>query len=289
MNKNLIRLIVLTAGIILLVGGFIVALFAYNSNTVPIVVAPTGATILLDGKEIANESRHWVKYGNHTIKISAEGYETLEEKLSEQGTGRNEYLFCLTPISDKAFENYKNSERDASVCEGYEGRRYDELTRRAIEKNPLINELPFNNGLFSIGQGKSQKYPNNPEQSGVYVHYYNDASLEDAKKWISDRVDINSIEVIYEKDYVDNRTAGVAGVSFYSQLAKNYPLVDKLPFKDPYYTISYRSNNENDFSLVIYTPSPRYRYGALNQIRAFGYDPSDFVIEFLNYKNPLES
>lgn len=273
----------------MVITGVILGLYVYNTNTVPIIVAPTGAKIYLDGKEITNESRQWVRSGESTIKITADGYETLEEKLSEQGGNLDEYIFCLSPVSDAAFKNYEDNERDRVLCEGYEGRRYDELTRRAIEKNPLINYLPFNNGLFSIGQGKSVKYPTDPEQSGVYVHYYNDASLEDAKQWISARVDISKIEVIYTKDYSDNRTAGVGGVQFYEDLAKNYPLVTKLPYKDPYYRISYRSNDANDFSLVVYTPSPRYRYAALQQIRAFGYDPSDFIVDFVNYNNPLES
>lgn len=164
---------------------------------------------------------------------------------------------------------------------------YNQTTLQAMEKNPLIRYLPHNNGLFSIGQGASKKTPGDPTTSAVYVHYLTPASKDEATKWIEKRTDITKLEVIYLNDYRDNRTAGLAFEEYYSTLSQNFPLVTKLPFRDPYYTISYRSDNEKDFSLVVYTPSPRYRYAAINQIRTFGYDPSDYKIEFVDYSNPL--
>lgn len=260
----------------------------YNTQTIPIRVAPENAKILLDGKEIANESRQWVKWSSdHTISISADGYTSLTEKISEQGVQTVDYMFCLVPESTRLKDEQTSSQRDSQICDGVGGRYQNELARKVHEKNPILNEIPINEGLFSIGQGLSVKNKGDGEKFALYVHYYNNESLADAKKWISERADINSLEVIYVKDYSEKRVAGNDTSAAYKALEKNYPLVGKLPFKDPYFTISYRSLNDKDLRLVIYTPSPRFRYEALRQLRILGFNQADYDIEFVDYSNPL--
>jgi hypothetical protein len=68
--------------------------------------------------------------------------------------------------------------------------------------------------------------------------------------------------------------------------AKN-PITTKLPYNDPYYTIGYTPRTDGGVDLTISTPSPRYRFYAVEKIRELGYDPTDFVIVFKDFKNPL--
>lgn len=66
------------------------------------------------------------------------------------------------------------------------------------------------------------------------------------------------------------------------------PIAKKLPYKDPYYIISYKTiGTTNDIIITIHTPSPRYRYYALKQMYALGFDPTDYIIEYPQYTNPL--
>lgn len=88
--------------------------------------------------------------------------------------------------------------------------------------------------------------------------------------------------------YKDNerygaRQARAAGEYF----ANKNPITKKLPFTDPYYKIGYVVDGQS-ITLTIITPSPRYRFYAVEKIREWGYDPTDFVITFEDYQNPLE-
>lgn len=264
----------------------ILFLFIYNNQTVLIRVAPQNANILLDGKSISNNTRQWVKQGNHKVTISADGFETLEEDLLRQGEQDKEYLFCLKPKSGLA-NTLINNDDNRYICEALAGRNQKLLSQKLFKENPILYDLPFNEGLFSIGQGSSIKDINNPEKFALYVHYYNEQSLIDAKKWISDKTDIDKLEIVYTKDYYDDRKAGENIGYKYEDLKNNYPIIKDLPFRDPYYTISYRSTKADELKLVIYTPSPRYRYIALDQISALGYEKSDYEIQFVDFKNPL--
>ncbi|MEO5950668.1 MAG: hypothetical protein ABIQ04_04425 [Candidatus Saccharimonadales bacterium] len=75
-----------------------------------------------------------------------------------------------------------------------------------------------------------------------------------------------------------------------SSFLTDNPIVSRLPYQDPYYNISYKTDSQttNQITLTIRTPSPRYRYTAIGKLQSWGYDPTDYKIEFIDYKNPLE-
>jgi len=66
------------------------------------------------------------------------------------------------------------------------------------------------------------------------------------------------------------------------------PIVNALPVKDPYFTISYRNIDDKSVRLTIWGTSPRYREFAIDHLRKLGFDPTDYEIEFTGFKNPLE-
>ena len=104
------------------------------------------------------------------------------------------------------------------------------------------------------------------------------AESDDAKKWADQHKDEYSKNEQYGAIEADQ-----AGKYF---SAKN-PITDKLPFKDPYFTISYQARDDLSIKLLVDTPSPRYRFYAIEKIRELGYDPTDFEIEFSDFHNPL--
>jgi hypothetical protein len=69
---------------------------------------------------------------------------------------------------------------------------------------------------------------------------------------------------------------------------KKHPVTNVLPYEDPYYTIAYTSENNTDLTITITTPSPRYRYLAVQKFRELGFNPSDFRIKFVDFSSPLE-
>ena len=91
----------------------------------------------------------------------------------------------------------------------------------------------------------------------------------------------------HSNDYKTNEVYGAIEARSngeYFQL-KN-PVTRVLPYSDPYYTIAYEANG-NNVTIVISTPSPRYRYFAVEKFRQLGFNPTDFRIEFKDFKTPL--
>ena len=79
-------------------------------------------------------------------------------------------------------------------------------------------------------------------------------------------------------------------VQHQESIVEAQPIIKDLPFKDPYFTISYKtlSRSSNDIIVTVYTTSPRYRYFALKYLKDHGYDPVDYTVEFVDFKNPLK-
>jgi hypothetical protein len=79
--------------------------------------------------------------------------------------------------------------------------------------------------------------------------------------------------------------ASEAGLSF----SEKNPITNGLPIQKTIYSIGYKldpDKNEDAIILTIHT-SEGYFEAALDEIRSRGYDPSDFKIEFINYRNPF--
>jgi hypothetical protein len=100
-----------------------------------------------------------------------------------------------------------------------------------------------------------------------------------AKKWANDHSD----------DYKNNEQYGsIEAKNNGDYFSQTNPITTQLPYTDPYFKIGYVTDNNQSIKLTIETPSPRYRFYAVEKIRQLGYDPTDFVIEFKDFKNPLE-
>ncbi len=103
---------------------------------------------------------------------------------------------------------------------------------------------------------------------------------DDAKKWASE----------HDNEYKKNETYGAIEASNNGKyFTATNPITTKLPYEDPYYTIGYAPRSDGGVDLTITTPSPRYRFYAVEKIRELGYEPTDFLIVFRDFKNPLGS
>lgn len=101
---------------------------------------------------------------------------------------------------------------------------------------------------------------------------------EEAKKWADE----------HQRDYQNNEQFGAIAAREDGQYFSNKnPITQKLPFNDPYFTIGYTLNDNQSITITVATPSPRYRFYAVEKIREWGYDPTDFRVVFKDFKNPL--
>lgn len=102
---------------------------------------------------------------------------------------------------------------------------------------------------------------------------------EEAQRWAEKNAD----------EYKKNEAYGAVEAQTNGEyFQEKNPIVAHLPYNDPYFQITYTADENNQAVLTIITPSPRYRYFAIQKIRELGYDPSNFKIVFSDFKNPLE-
>ena len=72
-------------------------------------------------------------------------------------------------------------------------------------------------------------------------------------------------------------------------IAKN-PIIQNLPYTDPLYNINYGTVPGSDTVYILIdaeTPSPVARQAAVERIRSWGYEPTEYIIVFSDFKNPF--
>ncbi len=117
-----------------------------------------------------------------------------------------------------------------------------------------------------------------PEKDVNVATFSLEPESQKAKAWVKSNLDLYKANEKYGA-----LEAGASG----KYLSNRNPIISNLPFKDPYFTIGYIQNPDSSITLTVATPSPRYRFFALEQIRKLGYDPTDFKINFKDFVNPL--
>jgi hypothetical protein len=105
----------------------------------------------------------------------------------------------------------------------------------------------------------------------------------DAKAWVDAHKDLYTA-----REARGGTNSRVFGQNFQA----NNPIVKQLPFSNYLFTIGYvidQSDPTGQSIIIKIDADPGYRNGAIDQIRAFGFDPTDFNIQFNNYKDPFLS
>jgi len=123
----------------------------------------------------------------------------------------------------------------------------------------------------------------NIETNGQVVSVPMIAESDAAKTWANEN----------EQEYLDLESeAGVEAQQQGEIFAKKNPIVSLLPYESFLYTIGYRADNSdktgNSIILEI-SAAEGYRQQAIYQLRQWGYDPTNFKINFSDYKNPFSS
>lgn len=95
----------------------------------------------------------------------------------------------------------------------------------------------------------------------------------------------------WQKKHMDqyNKVESIAGQQIREagkKFTEKYPVVSKLPIKDPYYSIGYYKKDDRPI-IVIRTESPQYRYKATLRLVSMGIKLSDYQIEYADYKSHL--
>ena len=129
---------------------------ASRSVTVRFLVAPSSASITLNGKEYQNATDYKITPGNYTLVIAKDGFESYEEQISPQDNDTLNISVSLDVLPGNE-DYYKNHPGEAYALETIWTDQMISGSEVVMDSNPLLKVLPITVEYYI--------------QSKQYVHY----------------------------------------------------------------------------------------------------------------------
>ena len=148
-------LFIVLGSLMLLLIIVLVVLNLTPTSTISLFIAPSDATILIDGKRYKNGT-YEITPGDHTVSISRDDFTPKEYPFTTTEGQTTELRDYLEPLYDKDW--YSKNEADGMILGSIlEGKALkDSLT--LYEKYPIISILPINVEYFSNNYADYIKY-----------------------------------------------------------------------------------------------------------------------------------
>lgn len=181
---------------------------------------------------------------------------------------------------------------------------YTTITRSgklAVEINAVPSDAKVTLNGTEVGNGTIYVEPGNYEVKGTkdgFGEFSQQTSIETngqvvsvplvaesdaAKQWAKEN----------ESKYLDLESeAGIEAQRQGEEFTKKNPIVSLLPYENFLYTIGYRADTSDPTgnSIIIEISAIEgYRQQAIYQLQQWGYDPTDYKINFSEYTNPFTS
>ena len=184
--------------------GFCVWFFVANSRAnnnasfISLSVAPSSSSAKLDNKGVKSGKIN-VKPGKHTIIVSKKGFSTQINTVDLK-TKETKYVgIALLPNSPETKNWYKEHPDDQLLLESISSNSFDQYTKNAVEKNPLIKDLPLIDRFYRVDYGQSLQHPDDPSAMGIYIKYYSQDGKQQALDWIKFKgYDPSQLEIIFQ-------------------------------------------------------------------------------------------
>ena len=162
-----------TLGITLLIAILIATIgyFVYTQITrtgkipVSVVTAPRDAEITIDNEKIGNGTAYLVPDHTYTVKVHKEGFEDVTQK-QYISSDEDSITVNLEPVSDEAKKWAEKHEDQYSAVESQAGAAADKEGGAMLDKSPIIDVLPDESLLYSIGYRAD---PSDPSGNGIII------------------------------------------------------------------------------------------------------------------------
>ncbi len=164
--------ILITSAIIVLFIAFPLIFISYkriNNSIISFFVAPSSATIKLDGKIVKSGIKkdgsgyleikpinHAVTSGKHTIEITKDGFTTIKEEIELNPNSSFIYYNYLSSENDPDW--YSKNEEESRLLETIIPKLSQQKQEDVEDKYPLIKHLPLNIDYYTNDLSKHVKY-----------------------------------------------------------------------------------------------------------------------------------
>jgi len=155
-------LIVLLVGLLAWIS--IILISRAGKTEVELLVAPTGADVLMDGKEVKPGNLH-LEPGQYNFEVTKQGFKS--ENVTREVTEEADQIIivALLPESDEAWRSIRSDPAYAEI-EIITGDQAREEGRVFAEANPITRELPYRGPIYDIDY--KLKDPND-DNSGIVL------------------------------------------------------------------------------------------------------------------------
>ncbi|HET6746704.1 MAG TPA: PEGA domain-containing protein [Candidatus Saccharimonadales bacterium] len=137
--------------------------FVYTSieragkTQVTLIALPEDASLTIDGKP-TGPGTLYLKPGSYTIKGEKNGFTTYEHREVIENDNRT-ITVVLNPVSDEAKKWTQQNQTKYLEIEGKAGLAANQEGEAFRKENPIVNDLPYSNYLYTIGYQNDNSDP----------------------------------------------------------------------------------------------------------------------------------
>ncbi len=262
----------------------IIFFYVTPKPNIRVATSPQNSVIKIGEQQIEQNKPMYIKKGTYQLSIEAKDFTSVKKEIVI-GDELQTLSFCLTS-SGKTLEQYiEENPQDRLICEAAGGQAYNDFTKKLIGEYPILQQLPYEDGTFIIGQGRDATNNN----ITLTIHYSTEKSKQEAMEWITKTAAGTPLPVfVYTQDYVQTDRVGGRDSQLDTELKQKYPIITSLPLNLYVYKIGYRIDQSDpsgkSIKLTIDSDTVTGRNDAIRHIRTLGYNPTDYKIEFINYQ-----
>lgn len=180
----------------ILIGAYL--MFRGTEHTLTVRSVPNDLALTLDGRRIDANGNTKLEPGAHTLVAERSGFETYRQTVDlDRDLAIRVYLFPNTPEGRRWEQDNPEQtlETEAEVA-----RRYRELDGRLRAKYPILDELPYVGPGFTINQGVSKAYPDDPERLAFYLQITDAHGRQNALAYLAGHgFDPAGLELVYTR------------------------------------------------------------------------------------------
>lgn len=176
------------------------------SATISIMVTPTIAKVVIDGKEYDTIGEYKMKPGEYSVEVSADGFITKTEEFVAVENETTKVQLYLTPTEENS-DWYAEHPEDALIFGELKSNEAYEKLQELKEEYPILNQLPIEIDYFTSGYANRIKYTISYELNDdntnfiIVITDYSGGNYENALSKLEARgVKVEDFEIKYIDD-----------------------------------------------------------------------------------------
>ena len=164
MDNNILKIPTVRNSLIIFILAIVVIFIVYlvnisvNSAQLSLTIAPKSSTVTIDDHKITSSGTVRIKPGDHTIKITKDGFEEYSESFTISQGETKSILVALVSNDPSTANWYLEHEEDSAILDQIGSIEYDAAAAEFNNNYPIAGSLPYLSKSFSIHYSTNTDY-----------------------------------------------------------------------------------------------------------------------------------